>query len=75
MYMYMYYTADYIISDDGRLYLTSDAPVRRHEATWSKEIARESDLANAHENEETTGTRADHGGWHGDAATCTKSRP
>ena len=40
--------------DDGRLYLTSDAPVRRREATQSREVARESDLANAHGNEETT---------------------
>ena len=27
--------------DDGRLYLTSDAPVRRREATQSREVARE----------------------------------
>ena len=38
--------------------MTSDAPVRRREATQSREVARESDLANAHENEETTGARS-----------------
>ena len=37
------------VDDDGRLYLTSDAPVRRREATQPREVARESDLANAHE--------------------------
>ena len=45
---YMYFNSASDDDDDGRLYLTSDAPVRRREATQSMEVARESDLANAH---------------------------
>ena len=37
--------------------MTSDAPMRRREATQSREVAQGSDLANACVNEEKTGAR------------------